>query len=117
MSAEDAILNVLSSNGIKCFPLFAPHDEPAPFVVYQEIPSDLNVRSHVGDEAKRSLWQLTAWDYSYSEARDLAVRLKGLFHLNVTDFEFSAVENKFDLPDPESSLYRKIIEVYLWENS
>lgn len=115
MSAESTILNILTSNNIKCFPLVAPHDEPAPFVVYQEIPSNLNIRSHAGDEAIRSMWQLTAWEYSYSEARNLSDTIKRLFHLNVTDFEFSAVENKFDLPDPESGLYRKILEVYVWE--
>lgn len=115
MSAESTILNILTSNEIKCFPLVAPHDEPAPFVVYQEIPSNLNIRSHVGDEAIRSRWQLTCWQYSYDEARTLADTVKNLFHLNVTDFEFAAVENKFDLPDPDSGLFRKILEVYLWE--
>lgn len=117
MSAESTLLNILTSNNVKAFPLVAPHDEPAPFVVYQEIPSSLNIRSHAGDEAIRSRWQLTAWDYSYNEARDLANQIIDRFHLNVTDFEFSAVENKFDLPDPDTSLYRKIVEVYLWENS
>lgn len=117
MSAELTIRNILTSNNIKWFPLVAPHDESAPFVVYQEIPSNLNIRSHAGDEAIRSRFQLTCWQYSYDEARQLADTVKGLFHLNVTDFEFSAVENKFDLPDPDSGLFRKILEVYLWENS
>ena len=115
MSAESTIINILTSNNMNCFPLVAPHDEPAPFVVYQEIPSNMNVRSHAGDEAIRSMWQLTCWQYSYNEARDMANTVKNLFHLNLTDFQFSAVENKFDLPDPDSGLYRKILEVYLWE--
>lgn len=117
MSAETSIVGVLTNNNIKCFPLVAPHDEPAPFVVYQEMPTNENIRSHAGDEALRSHWQLTCWNYSYNEARDLANQVYNLFHLNLTDFEFSAVENKFDLPDPESGLFRKILEVYIWKNS
>jgi hypothetical protein len=115
MSAETTIRNVLTSNNITWFPLIAPHDALAPFVVYQEISTNLNIRSHAGDAAIRSRWQLTAWAYDYDGAGVLADTVKGLFHLNLTDFQFSAVENKFDLPDPDSGLFRKILEVYLWD--
>jgi hypothetical protein len=115
MSAEGTIRTILTDNDITWFPLVAPHDEPAPFVVYQEIPSNLNIRSHSGDEALRSRWQLTCWEYDYDRARELADRVRDLFHLNTASFEFAAVENKFDLPDPDSGLFRKILEVYIWE--
>lgn len=115
MSAEGTIRNILTSNGITWFPVVAPHDEPAPLVVYQEMPSDLNIRTHEGDAAQRSRWQLTCWAYTYDEARELRDRVKALFHLNLTSFEFASVSSGPDLPDPDTSLYRKILEVFLWE--
>jgi hypothetical protein len=115
MSAEDTIRTILSNNSIEWYPLVAPHDADAPFVVYQEIPSNLNLRTHQGDVAQRSRWQLACWAYTYDEAKQLADSVKSLFHLNLINFKFAAVERKFDLPDPDSELSRKILEVFLWE--
>lgn len=115
MSAEDTVRALLSDNDIKYFPLVAPHDEPAPFVVYQEIPSSENLRTHAGTSARRSRWQLAAWAYTYDEARQMRDRLESLFDLNLTNFEFASTSHGPDLPDPDSGLYRKILELYLWE--
>lgn len=115
MAAEDTIRAMLTDNSIDWYPLVAPHDAPAPFVVYQEVPSNMNLRTHVGDVANRSRWQLSCWAYTYDEAKALASTLQSLFHLNVTNFEFAAVERRLDLPDPDSELSRKILEVFLWE--
>jgi len=114
-AAETTIQTILTNNSIKWFPLVAPHDEPAPFVVYQEVSSNLNLWTLDGAEAPRSRWQIACWAYAYTEAGTLAGTVRGLFNLNTTNFEFAKVENRFDLPDPESGLYRKILEVYIWE--
>ena len=115
MSTESTIQALLSDNDIKWFPLVAPHDEPAPFVVYQEIPSNENLRTHDKTQEKRNRWQLVSWAYTYDEARQLRDRLEGLFDLNTVNFEFASTSHGPDLPDPDSGLYRKILEVYLWE--
>jgi hypothetical protein len=115
MTAETTVESVLISASITCYPLVAPHDEPAPFVVFQEIPSDGTIRTHSGNAAYRSRWQLACWAYSYTEARELAARVRDLFDLNRTDFEIAMVHQNFDLPDPDSGLYRRILEVSTWE--
>ena len=50
-AAETTIQTILTNNSIKWFPLVAPHDEPAPFVVYQEVSSNLNLWTLDGAEA------------------------------------------------------------------
>ena len=115
MSVEDTITTLLSSIGIESFPLVAPHDQAAPFVVYQEIPSNLNIITHDGYVAERSRWQMACWAYTYGESSALAEQVRAAFDLNTTDFEFAKKENKFDFPDPDTNLYRKILEFYIWK--
>ena len=117
MSIESILTGLLDSENIKYFPLVAPHDEPAPFVVYQEIRSNQNIRTHSGDAIERENWQISCWAYTYEEAGTLCDQVKTLLHLNVSDFIFAEVTGRFDLPDPDSGLYRKIIESTLWEGA
>jgi hypothetical protein len=117
MSIETTLTSLLDDESIKYFPLVAPHDEPAPFVVYQEIKSNQNIRTHSGDAIAVENWQIACWAYTYEEASTLCDQVKALLHLNVTDFMFSEVTGRFDLPDPDSGLYRKILESTLWESA
>jgi len=111
---EDTIVAMLDSAGITNYPLVPPHDAPTPCVVYQKI-SMMDMRSHEGYVAERGRWQFSCYAYTYPESKDLAETVKALFDLNQIDFELATREGEIDTPDPDTGLFRKILDFFIWK--
>ena len=114
MNIEEMIATLLDSATIENYPHPAPHDAPTPNVTYQQI-SPANIRTHEGYVANRERWQLNCWAHDPNEKRTLFNTVKALFDLNQTDFELAYAENELDLPDADTGLYRKVLEVLIWK--
>jgi hypothetical protein len=115
MGIEDTIAEVLDNGGVTNYPHPAPHEATFPNVTYFYV-APVNLRTHSGNEVNREQWQLNCWAYDRKEVRDLFDLVKGLFDLNRDDFELAYVTNEGDLPDAESNLFHKVIQVTLWAN-
>jgi hypothetical protein len=109
---EDKIPYLLTNAQVTNYPHPAPHEATFPNVTYFFV-NPMNIRSHEGYVVNRERWQLNCWAYDRTEARDLFRLVKGVFDLNKDDFEISYVENEIDLPDAETGLFRKILEVVI----
>lgn len=114
MNTEATIVSLLSNIGVSAYPLVAPHDAITPCVVYQKI--FINpLRTHEGYVADRSRWQLACWAYTYDESVALAEQVRAAFDLNQIEFELSTREGEIDLPDPDTNLYRRILDFQIWK--
>ena len=59
--------------GQRIYPLFAPQGAATPFMVYGEVGMESTPsHSHGGGGLSRTLFRLTIWSTSYSEARNIA---------------------------------------------
>lgn len=114
MNIEDLIATLLDGATIANYPHPAPHDAPTPNVTYQLI-SPANLRTHEGYAANREHWQLNCWAHDPNEKKMLFNTVKSLFDLNTIDFELAYAENELDLPDAETGLHRRILDVYIWK--
>ena len=83
-------------------------------MVYQKI-SINPIRTHGGYAADRARWQLACWAYTYDESLALAEQVRAAFDLNTTDFELATREAELDLPDPDTNLYRRILDFNIWK--
>lgn len=109
MSVEQTIVALINNIGVQAYPLVAPHDAPAPFVVYQKIVTN-PLRTHSGIAQNRGRWQLACWAYTYEESTALAESVRAAFDLNRVDFELSTREMEIDLPDPDTNLFRRVLD-------
>ena len=114
MSVENTIVTILENLNVVPYPLVAPHDPVTPCVVYQRITRP-PFRTHDGNAADRGLWQFSCYAHERNEVLDLADTVRAAFDLNQIDFELSTAESEIETVDPDSGLYRKILDFQIWK--
>lgn len=113
MILENTIVTLLENLDITPYPLVAPHDAVTPCVVYQQITTN-PLRTHEGYVADRSRWQLSCYAHERTEVLTLADSVRAAFDLNQIDFELSTAESEIETVDPDTGLYRKILDFNIW---
>ena len=113
MTIEPIFVALFEGAGITSYPMKIPANGSYPCVVYQLI-SDTSIRSHqAGNQLTRRRYQFACWAKTYGETIDTVEQVKDLLDLNTTDFEVSWKEGEIDLADTETSLYRRIVDIFI----
>lgn len=114
MSAEKKLVLLLQGhNGAKVFPIVAPEGETPPFIVYQFIGDDV-IRSHEEVVMDRELVQVSVWSRKISEMDTISQSITDALDGNRTDFKLAVRTGKFDAADPDSNLYRRVLDFMIW---
>lgn len=111
---EETLVNVLRDTNYPVYPLSIPTNGTYPCIVYQKV-SNLNIRSHSGNEMVRPRFQISCWAKSYGEALTVAEAVKTALDLNQINFELAILENELDDKEVETNLYRKMLDFYIWQ--
>ena len=113
MTIEETLVSVLNGTGKNVYSLSVPTNGIYPCVVYQRI-STFQYRTHSGNNLERPRFQISCWGKTYSEAKSLSESVKTLLDLNQVNFELATKENELEDKEPETNLYRKILDFYIW---
>jgi hypothetical protein len=113
MTIESVISAKLASIGA-AYPLTMPTGATLPGMAYQFI-SEINMRHHGGEDMVRRRLQVSCWAKSYAGAVTLGDSVRAALNLNQTNIELITAENISDFKDPEASLYRRIVEFYVYD--
>ena len=116
MSVETDLVTLLQAQGLTLYPGSIPVNGAYPCVVYQRI-STPQVRSHQAVELEYPRFQLSCWAKTYKASIQTAETVKNVLDLNQTNFELATRESEFDLQDEEATLYRRVLEYFLWTNN
>jgi hypothetical protein len=111
---ETTLKTVLDATGYPVYALSIPADGNYPCIVYQMI-SNLNIRSHAGNEMEKARFQISCWGKTYGEAVTLSEAVETVLDLNQINFELATKENELDDKEVETNLYRKILDFYVWD--
>lgn len=111
-TAQEILYNKLDTLGT-AYPLVAPANASYPAMVYQKV-GELPMRSHSGASLRRHRFQIACWGRTYAEAVTLAESVYAALNLNQTGIELITAENAFEDAEPETGLYRSLVEVYVW---
>lgn len=113
MTIDTVIHGKLASIGA-VYPVTMPQGATLPGMCYQFI-SEAQQRSHSGNSLSRRRLQVSCWGKTNAAAITLAASVKAALDLNQTGVELITAENMNDFVDPESGLYRRIVEFFVWD--
>lgn len=113
MTIDTVIYGKLAALG-NAYPGNMPQGASYPGMVYQFI-SETNYPSHAGAGLTRRRLQVACWGKTNAAANTLAASVKSSLAYNQTGVELITPENLMDFKDPESGLYRRIVEFFVWE--
>ena len=127
MSFESGLVSYLKAHaglnaliGQRVYPLHLPQGAGVPAVVYQKVSPRRRVRSHTGRSGLvQARYQLSAWGQTYKEALDVGAQLFAALDeyagaMGTETVEHSRVDNEVDMYEPETGLYRELVEVVIW---
>ena len=72
------------------------------------------MRHHGGQDMVRRRLQVACWAKTYAAAVTLADQVRAALDLNQTNIELITAETISDFKDAKASLYRRIVEFYVW---
>ena len=113
MSVETELVTLLQDAGLTVYPLSIPEGGAFPCVVYQRI-STPQIRSHEAVEMEHPRIQLACWGKTFAQAVVTAETVKTALDLNQIDFKLAVQEGELDLKEPESNLYRRVLDFFIW---
>lgn len=113
MTIDSVIYGKLAALGT-VYPDNMPQGAAIPGMAYQFI-SEVNYPSHSGAGLVRRRLQVACWGTTRAAANTLADSVKSSLAYNKTNIELIEPLNLMDFEDPESKLYRRIVEFYVWE--
>lgn len=105
--------------GTKIFPLRAPDDFSAPFVIYQKI-TGKREQSHEGDSSLvHPRIQYSCWGINYGSAKLVSRQVVKALHafkgvVSGVDIQFVEVDSEVDTFDEDTKLYRVLVDVIVW---
>jgi hypothetical protein len=113
MTIESIIYSKLASVGA-AYPLSIPTGGTLPGMAYQFV-SEVDYPSHSGAGLVRRRLQVSCWGKTYAAAITLGDSVKVALSFDKQNIELIAPANGAqDFKDPEASLYRRIVEFYVW---
>lgn len=112
MTIEAVIAGKLASVGA-AYPVTMPEGATLPGMCYQFI-SEIPFRAHSGEILTRRRLQVACWAKTYAAAVTLGDSVRAALNLNQTNIELITAENISDFKDPESGLYRRIVEFFVY---
>lgn len=112
MTIDTIIYGKLASLG-SAYPDSMPQGAAIPGMAYQFI-SERNFPSHSGAGLTRRRLQVSCWGKTRAAADTLAASVKSSLSYDQTNVELITPEDLSDFKDPESGLYRRIVEFFVW---
>ena len=114
MTMESDIYTALASIAA-AYPVTLPPNPTLPSVSYKFI-SEVQMRSHAGNNLRRRRLQVDCWAKTYTAACVLGDSVKTALDLRISaPFKLITAENVADLSDPESGIYHRMLEFFVWE--
>lgn len=113
MSAIDTVIAAKLAAVGAAYPLAMPTGATLPGMAYQFI-SEVNFPNHSGAGTVRRRLQVACWARTFAASVTLADSVKAALNYNKTNIELIAPNGLMDFQDPEASLYRRIVEFYVW---
>lgn len=113
MTVETVLIALLEENDITVYPDNVPEKGSLPAVVFQRI-STPQIRTHSGVAMSYPRIQLSCWATTREAANTLAESVKALVDLNQENFKLAVKESEFDTNEIEQSLFRRILEFFIW---
>lgn len=113
MTIDTIIYGKLASVGA-AYPDSMPQGATIPGMAYQFI-SERPFPSHSGAGLVRRRLQVSCWGVTRAAANTLAASVQSALAYNQTNIELITPENLVDFKDPESGLYRRIVEFFVWD--
>ncbi len=114
MTIDTIIYGKLATLG-NAYPDNMPQGASYPGMVYQFI-SEAPHPSHAGAGLFRRRLQVSCWGKTRAEANTLAASVKSSLSYNQTNVKLITPENLMDFQDPESKLFRRIVEFFVWSD-
>lgn len=113
MTIDTVIHGKLAAIGA-AYPDSMPQGATIPGLAYQFI-SEQNFPSHSGAGLVRRRLQVACWGTTRAAANTLAASVKSALAYNQTGIELITPENLIDFIDPETKLYRRLVEFFVWD--
>jgi hypothetical protein len=115
MTDIEAELVAKLSSVATVYPLALPEKPTFPAIVYQRISTPVVNRTHTGQKTSRARFQFSVYSKTYATCRTKADAIDTVLDMKQGVVgELTTNENRFDIKEVEPSLYRVVLEYFIW---